>query len=349
MRPTVDVPGHDPIDADPTRGAGGITARPPPVDDPTKGDVLDEAVECLGDLSLRRFDASGASFGGRATLSWEIDLPSDCVGVQFEIDHQRVNPSGQMTVAPRRTRTYTLSATVFGGSGSKALGSTTVVGGSIVGYSRVNGDWRTTPHPATHDPAATAASEVVGRLDESRRRLLLGKVIELHLIPFGATLTDLPPWDHLTGTTKGGDSWDDADGAGGRLREDGRIVMAVAEKELVDIGSDCRAYPVGYVLIHEMAHTILGTPTADGFRRHAVSEADLRALEAAFDDRLAAGGPSLPGVSVLGGNKDFEEYWADGTAAFFGTPWDPAQAAAYTPNWLEQHDRPLFELLQRVY
>ena len=70
--------------------------KPPPLDD----GPFDGALDCLAGLKLTRFAASGASFGGRATLSWETEMPPDCAGIRFEIDHQRVGPSGEMTVSP---------------------------------------------------------------------------------------------------------------------------------------------------------------------------------------------------------------------------------------------------------
>ena len=347
---------------------------------------------CLDGLELRRFTVGETTFGRSATISWAINEPrgQNCSNVKYRIDSEpnlyddldsgvdyqvgqerhrfdQLEPVGDVSVNPARTRTYTLEAIPRGLSGripglkEKTLASGTVVAGNIVRYTQMGDEWVRNPNPHSDafddnsndaaEKAAEGSLEIIGSLSESHRRRLHNKVIKLHLIPVEASITDLPPYENLAGDTKGGSDWADAAGAGGVLKEEGRIVMACAEVEMLDLPG--RRYPLGYILAHEMGHTVLGSPRSGGqFQLHAVSEAELRKLKELFEARVEEGGEFLPGVEILGDNKDFEEYFAEGTAAMFEKPWDgnnPDSVSMYTPDWLRENDPDLYDLLARIY
>ena len=289
------------------------------------GDPGDDAADCLAGVrgSIR---STGSTFGGPSTLSWSYTAPTGCP-VVFRFGFETVGRTGSRTVDPAVTRSYGLQALMLGWV--RTLGSTTVVAGDVKTYVGTRSGARAA--------GAARAEEIVDALPETNRRRLIGKVIELHLISDPFDLTDLEPWRQFRGqTTPDGRPYDSLAGAGGTLRGTDRIVMAVDEKELVTTSIPAQ-YPRGFVLSHEMGHTI------DNFALPLPQESQ---LSSCFAGRTAAGGPWLdPDANSSSGS---DEYIANATSALFSYPFN-STTTEYNPTWLSQHDHCLYQLVAAVY
>ena len=88
-------------------------------------DDIDRASDCLAETTLSSFSASPSTidYGDSATLSWKVQIPSDC-SVTLKLNGQTVGKIGSKTVSPVVTTSYSLQASMFGLNTS--LGSRTV-------------------------------------------------------------------------------------------------------------------------------------------------------------------------------------------------------------------------------
>lgn len=303
----------------------GPAAHALPSGDPgDPGDPSDRAGDCVAGVS-GSIRSSGSTFGGPSTLSWSYTQPAGC-RVVFRFGSETVGRAGSRTVDPSVTRSYGLQAVMLGVY--RSLDSTTVVVGDVVLYKGT--------HPGARASGVTRAEEIVDAMPEVNRRRLVGKEIELHLVPDRLDLTDLPPWWAFRGqSTPDGRPYDSLAGAGGTLRGASRIVMAVDEKEIVRTTIPAQ-YPLGFVLAHEMGHTV------DGFALSAAQ--NLRQLSC-FGARRKLGGPWLDPDTYSRSASD--EYYANATAAIFSYP--HGSSMDYSPSWLYQNDRCLYDLVDAVY
>jgi hypothetical protein len=80
---------------------------------PTK-EMIEKALECLGDTTVNSFTASPPTIrpGGASTLKWKVTLPQSC-GVQLFLNGSPVAKSGSRSVAPTTGTTYQLVGKMF--------------------------------------------------------------------------------------------------------------------------------------------------------------------------------------------------------------------------------------------
>jgi hypothetical protein len=104
-----------------------------------------------------------------------------------------------MTVDPVVGTEYRL--TVAKGTASKTLGAQIALGADIVSYALGRGGLVAFRNSTgtTEVEAARVSAEVTGPLSATAKQRLVGKVLEVHLIPQTVSLTSLPYWKYLAG------------------------------------------------------------------------------------------------------------------------------------------------------
>ena len=162
--------------------------------------------------------------------------------------------------------------------------------------------------------------------------------VVLHVIPANKKLTDLAEYTHLKGVrTFDGRLYDDLRGAGGEKVGD-TIRYAVAEEQLVTVAGRPSGYAQGFVAGHETGHIV---------EQYALTTEQSAELHKLFDDRTKAGGPWLAPADYTKSN--FEEYFAQGVAAYFGRPYAEANKDMYTREWLKTNDPGLHTFLSMIF
>jgi len=167
----------------------------------------------------------------------------------------------------------------------------------------------------------------------------LGKTsVELHIIPANKKLTDLPEFSHLKGVhTFDGRLYDDLRGAGGQKFGD-TIRYATAEEQLVAVTGHDSGYAQGFVAGHETGHIV---------EQYALTKEQKDDLLKLYQERKTAGGPWLAPADYTKSN--YEEYFAQGVAAYFGHPYSDADKDMYTRAWLKTNDPGLLGLLGKIF
>lgn len=183
--------------------------------------------------------------------------------------------------------------------------------------------------------------EVIGTLGAQNRSTLKGLTIELHIIPANKKLTDLPEYANLKGvrTWDRARVYDELRGVG--AEKVGSVIRyAIAEEQLTKIAGKAPGYAPGFVGPHETGHVV---------EQFSLTKSQKEALKKAYDARLKAGGPWLSPASYTKGT--IGEYFAQGTAAYFGHPYTESAAdkKSYTKEWLRKNDPALFALLDEIY
>jgi hypothetical protein len=193
----------------------------------------------------------------------------------------------------------------------------------------------------TSEEAKARALEVMdtvfGSLGPANVRLLDGIDLQLHIIPYGTKLTDLPEFAEWKGTrTDDGRLYDDLRGMGGKMYG-GSILYAVGEETLVKI-TGARQQPLGTVACHESAHVVA---------QFALTATQKKRLQKIYAERKKTNGPWLRDYA----GTDTDEYFAEATCAFFA--YTPSAAAPYgvlyTRDGLIANDLPMYQLLADIY
>src|SRR5438309_1992737 len=118
------------------------------------------------------------------------------------------------------------------------------------------------------NPAAAAAARAIADLEVTRpdvARNLTALRATFVIIPDHVPMTSLPEFTALRGQkTFDGRPWDEVRGSGGMRLRDGRLVIGIAEENLIHLPDD----PYGRhfsVAIHELAHVIMddGLPKSE--------------------------------------------------------------------------------------
>lgn len=326
---------------------------------------LGDAAHCIAQTTVEEFTATPSTFGGAATVTWETTLPSDCPVPQFRLNGQPVPPSGSRVVNPQVTSRLTLSAQLLGVR-APSMASTVVVAGDIVAYElTADNEVVRASDPAqsvAYDAALAESREIIHSLSEGNQEQLLGKAIEVHLIPGDDTyvaLTDLPPYRNQASNTsqEGQRLIKCLRGVGGHLQGQRTIVMAVAEETLVNTSvrgaalpwAECQQPgtppPLGFIFAHELGHVV---------RDFALTSAQEADLQEAYQAQLDSPG----GGTWLGGwdqdhadyvSRNDGEYFAEGTAGYFDYPWSTQNAHEYSPEWIFHNDENLYDVLASVY
>ena len=198
-------------------------------------------------------------------------------------------------------------------------------------------------HGASED-AVTAATQrvldVLGGLGAPKDTALKAASIELHIIPSGQKLTDLPEFASLKGQkTFDGRNYDDLRGVGG-TKTGSTIRYAVAEEQLVSIRGKPSGYSRGFVAAHESGHIV---------QQFGLTADQQKDLQLAFDARTKAGGPWLSPRDYTSSNVG--EYFAQCVSAYFDKPYSDSDddKKMYTKDWLKKNDPQIYKLLKEVY
>lgn len=303
----------------------------------------------------------GGPFSGGTRLSWQLHDTCGRKGVTMKVNGQPAALAGSIQVDPGVTSSYTVEA--YQGTKSLARSTKTALAGRIVGYGLTlpNGTPALIPVNNPKTASATAAravgAKLVDSLGEASRRELLGKSVEIHLIPTTAKLTDLPPWQRLRNeltcrTTIDGKPnpscvhprpWSQVRGIGGELiaGSSARIALAVGEEEVRTVPNHPNTHALGHILAHELGHTVLD------FAAESRRVAD---VEAAWATAVATPGHDFLGDDVYTASNA-DEYFAEGAAAFFDYEYGFSQASRneYTRSWLAVNEPALHQALTRIY
>lgn len=198
-------------------------------------------------------------------------------------------------------------------------------------------------HGASEDAVTVAGErmlEVLGTLGAPKETALKGASIELHIIPTGQKLTDLPEFASLKGQkTFDGRNYDDLRGVGG-TKIGNTVRYAVAEEQLVSIQGKPSGYSTGFVAAHELGHIV---------QQFGLTADQQQDLQKAFDTRTKAGGPWLNPSGYTSSNVG--EYFAQCVSAYFNRPYSDSEddKKMYTKEWLRKNDPQIYKLLNEVY
>lgn len=209
--------------------------------------------------------------------------------------------------------------------------------------------------------ALTAARAQVGSMfdamsNASLQQTILSSKIQIHIIPRDKNLTDLPPFAGLT-TTFDGRSWKDVRGI--QKREGNISYVGMAEESLIggnrittdpDTGEKTETpsgYGAGFMASHETGHAI---------KESSLTPSQSKALEAAYAKHLAdhpltgqqeTHAKWLPPAWYAASNS--HEYFAQGVAAWRGTPRSDSEASDFTRANLASIDPGLYDVLRTVF
>jgi hypothetical protein len=299
---------------------------------------------CLENTKATSFTAANSPFNGGTKFTWTVQKA--CPEVALTFGGTAVATSSWATRKPPATTEYKLVATA--GSTSKVLASGTALAGKILDYVYSNGQWVQVPGTGSDaSAAAIIAAKISGALAEPSKKNLLGKVVEVHIIPPTAKLTDLAPWKGKDGTgtcdNKPG-CVEDRDlsalrGIGGTvIPGTNRIAMAAASEELAFTPGKPSTHSLGHIMAHEFSHIWL----QQGF----VSDAFRNSVATVLANR----GPSADYLGYDAYTRSsVDEYWAEGSSALFGYSYATQFDHEYKESWLAANDPALLAKLNAVY
>ncbi|GAA0918615.1 hypothetical protein GCM10009557_89980 [Virgisporangium ochraceum] len=314
----------------------------------------DRAEACLRDTRKVELVNLGSPFGAEpATVRWKTDVPAGCDAVSIELNGRPVAREGTME-AQRDSfggADYWLQAR-YGAKAdgrTRGLGVTSLLRGRIVSYARQGDSIVEVPTGPGADVAARIAHRVLGAVSEEVRTNIVN-VIEIHLIPVGVSMTDLPAFASLRGQTTCADGtiagcvddrpWDDVRGLHwGRYLERNAVVAATGVEDLV-MGPDAEPGQIpGYTLVHELAHAVLrhGLPA-----RHAEVEAMLATQKARGFEANFIGGDEYTSSNI-------DEYFAESSTAYLEIAPHEVFRVEHTRETLGAYDPPMLDLLRSVY
>lgn len=187
--------------------------------------------------------------------------------------------------------------------------------------------------PSALDACEAFVALTLGHRPDIQERMEQARVA-LVIIPRSGKMTDVPQFASLKGKkTFDGRVWDDVRGAGGMRVSGGLWAIAVPEENLVETGGE-DGYGAGYsVGLHELSHSV----HSKGLGRN-----ERERITALYAERKRAGGPWTESY----GASNEQEYFAQSTNCFFS---QNAGIGENDPQWLREHDRPMFDFLVSVY
>jgi hypothetical protein len=293
---------------------------------------------CMSQTVLNSFTASGGPFADGTTLTWSVARA--CPEVTIKLNGAVVAASGTKAVDPPTGTEYRLTASL--GTSTKPLGARVALAADIVSYVQGRGGLAPIRNSTgEHElEAMTWTHDVLGSVSTAVKAKLLGKNLEVHLIPEHLSLTTLPLWRYLQGQEACGSGtcrpWSEVRGVGNSkspLLPANTIAIAVGEEMMFR-----RSAPSGengYTLVHELGHAVLihGAP------------AEYANVEAARQASIARGRTSV--ILRNGYNKD--EYFAEGTAALLDVSGSDLFTRGCTPDFLAEREPELLTILRRVY
>jgi hypothetical protein len=293
---------------------------------------------CMSLTTLKSFTATGGPFETGTNLTWNVARA--CPEVTIKLNGAVVGAAGTKAVDPTVATEYKLTASL--GTSVKTLGARVALAADVVSYVQGRGGLAPIRNSTgEHEVEAMAwTHDVLGSVSTAVMAKLLGKNLEVHLIPEQVSLPTLPLWRYLKGLETCGSGtcrpWSEVRGAGDStspLLPTNTIAIAVGEEMMFR-----RSAPSGengYTLIHELGHALLihGAP------------GEYPNVEAARQASLARSRTSV--ILRNGYNKD--EYFAEGTAALLGVSGNDLFNREYTPEFLVEREPELLTVLRRVY
>jgi hypothetical protein len=307
-----------------------------PVPTPEPGDPT--PVVCVSVTKANSFTATGGPFEDATKLTWSV--AKGCTDVTIKLNGQVVAASGTKTVDPAVATEYKLSASL--GTNVKTLGTQVALAADIVSYALGRGGLAPVRNSTgEHELEAMAwTHDILGAVSTSVKSKLLGKNLEVHLIPKEVSLTSLPLWRYLQGEEHCGSGtcvpWSETRGVGNStspLLPANTIAIAVGEELMFRRSSPSGEN--GYTLVHELGHAVL---------IHGAS-AEYANVEAARQASIARGRSSV----ILRNGYNKHEYFAEGTAALFDVSGNDLFTREYTPEFLAEREPELNNILRRVY
>ena len=209
-----------------------------------------------------------------------------------------------------------------------------VIAGRFVKYPAGSGGalTPTTIVSSGYQPIDEMANRVLGSVKPLYASRFNGRLVQVHLIPVDRQLTDLPTWSNLdpdaltTHPADGDRTWSEVRGLASWSRTTTAIPVAVGAEQSRD------AYELGHLALR------IGAPEL-------VDDAEY--LRDVLVLALILGGhPNAIGCDDAYPTSDVDEYWAEGTAAFFDAR---GRCSEYTPGILQGNDPNLYDLQRRVY
>jgi len=293
---------------------------------------------CVSQTTLTSFASSGGPFEDGTKLSWSV--AKACTDVTITLNGQLVAASGTKTVDPKVATEYKLAAAL--GTTTKTLGAQVALAADVVSYEQGRGGLAPIRNSTgEHELEAMEwTHDVLGSVSGTVKKNLLGKNVEVHLIPEQVSLTRLPLWQYLEGEEHCGSGtcrlWSETRGVGNSnspLLPANTIALAVGEELMFRRSSP--SGEDGYTLVHELGHSVLihGAP------------AEYANVEAARQASIARGRTSV----ILRNGYNKHEYFAEGTAALFDVSGNDLFTREYTPTFLAEREPELLTVLRRVY
>jgi hypothetical protein len=194
-------------------------------------------------------------------------------------------------------------------------------------------------HASAIDQCASFITAELGRNQLAQKKLAEAHAM-IVIIPAHTAMTDVAQFAGMRGKkTFDGRDWASVRGSGGINAPDGSFAIGVAEENLVAVRGVISSYPTGYSIgMHELAHALQShgmtheqqARIGELYKRHAAS--DPGDTHDTFTEKYGA--------------SNAQEYFAQGTNAFFGKN---ARTGHNDKAWLQQHDPELYAFLVEMY
>ncbi|WP_436499480.1 hypothetical protein [Actinokineospora sp. HUAS TT18] len=278
--------------------------------------------QCLRELRSPAVEVIGAPFTDATQVSWRV--PAGCPDIDITFDGETTaDPS--VEVRGRTTTAHTLAARIKDADGvvrTRVLATPVTVGGTVIEYESADGQWTPRPTNAEH-PLAETADGFVNRLSAAARANLVGVSIELHIVPAGTAITELPPWRATpipAGTVPACSSV---------TYEDKRVAIPIAAATGQQSAATARD------LARELSCVALGSSSP------------------AFASEVAAAWARRPSVAssreAIATSPDPLRYWCEGALILLGHPEPGIESPPRDSAWLSRQYPDLFRRLQAVF
>lgn len=199
--------------------------------------------------------------------------------------------------------------------------------------------------PAVHARIDRVLDNVAG----PNQRQLTDIEVRVHVVPRDQDITELPPWRELRGQrVPDGDpadpypearTYDQVRGLGPPTCAPGPLDIGIGEEQVAVFPDGAHHSPhtedLGRNLVHELGHAVECSLTAD---QHEALTTSYTATRRRYPEGVVGAHPAYTVSSP-------REYFAEGTAAWFGTGED----GTYRRSWLAEHDPKLHHLLADVF
>jgi hypothetical protein len=287
---------------------------------------------------------------GVNTVRYTWTVTPGCGGLVYFVNGQEVGRSGSADIDVTTSRFLSVRVRVGRfGTASGEFGRKFVLAARFVKYSTP--DLR--PTVRTTSGATVLFDSTARRVLEAVKPRFLddfeGKRLEIHQIPVGVPVTDLPPYDDLDpnamtpNPADGNRKNSEVRGFGGRDFGQNGYAIAIGEER----GTDDLAHELGHAVLHK---------AQEHHERISTSGPELFTAVSRARTAKQASGTEPVGCTDAYSLSNADEYWAEGTAAALGSstakcssPTPADRVDEYEPAFLTSHDRRLDCLVRVVY